>query len=172
MEYRERYHASGKIPGNRRRRDNTGALSDKEVLAARVVDRTVRPWLMMGLASPSSCGALPENIVVNCEVQSYDPRPSADASLNRTHADPTALAINSAIAALYQSAYSNPRSNLPVPAEAAACVKLAVMSDGAVVFDPTPGELGECQFELLYAGTKDRTLMLEFSANGGPPKLL
>ncbi|KAL9180681.1 LOW QUALITY PROTEIN: hypothetical protein ACHAXT_011134 [Thalassiosira profunda] len=167
VEYRERYHASGKIPGNRRRKDNTGALSDKEVLAARVVGWTVRPWLMMGLASPSSCGALPENIVVNCEVQSYDPRPSADASLNRTHADPTALAINSAIAALYQSSYSNPHPNLPVPAEAAACVKLAVMRDGAVVFDPTPGELGECQFELLYAGTKDRTLMLEFSANAG-----
>ena len=180
VDYRERFHASGKIPGNRRRRDNTGPLSDREVLASRVIDRTVRPWLMMGLASNSSSslasvGGLPEDIVVNCQVQSYDPRPvfaeQQSNSGHRTHADPIALAINSTIAAMYQSAYSTPNSTsmLPVPNEAAACVKLAMMRDGSVIFDPTPEELGECKLELLYAATKDRVLMLEFSSNGGLP---
>mmetsp|Transcript_30623 Transcript_30623/g.64788 ORF Transcript_30623/g.64788 Transcript_30623/m.64788 type:complete len:1530 (+) Transcript_30623:69-4658(+) len=179
VDYRERYHASGKIPSNIRRRDNSGPLSDREVLAARVVDRTVRPWLMMGLASSSSSetgSLLPENIVVNCEVQSYDPRPFVDQSdggvleTQRTHADPIALAINSTIAALYQSAYSSPNTNFAIPLEAAACVKLAISRNGTTIFDPTPKELDECKLELLYAGTKDRVLMLEFSSNGGLPR--
>jgi len=171
VDYRERYHAAGKIPTNLRRRDNTGPLSDKEVLAARVIDRTLRPWLLTGLAdaAESSNSTFPDNIVVNCEVQSYDPSPDSTTT-DKTHADPTALAINSTIAALYQSAYSNPNSNLPIPSlEAAACVKLAILRDGTAIFDPTPQELKECKLELLYAGTRDKVLMLEFSVNGGLP---
>ena len=183
VDYRERYHSVGKIPMNMRRRDNTGPLSDREVLAARVVDRTIRPWLLTGLAqadTPSSVdGSLlfPDNIVVNCEVQAYDPSPvaandgsSTVTSSTRTHADPTALAINSTIAALYQAAYTDTtNSNLPIPSEAAACVKLAILRDGTVIYDPTPRELDECKLELLYAGTRDKVLMLEFSSNGGLP---
>jgi hypothetical protein len=178
VEYRQRYHAIGKIPLNKRRRDNSGPLSDEEVLAARVVDRTVRPWLLMGLASSESGTSqqLPDNIVISCEVQSYDPRPACNVeggqSVWRTHADPTVLAVNSAIAALYQSAYSGSSSpNFPIPSEAAACVKLAIQRDGTSIIDPTPKELQECKFELLYAGTRDRSLMLEFSANGVQPKI-
>lgn len=173
VEFRERYHASGKIPThNQRRRDNSGPLSEREVLSSRAIDRTIRPWLMQGLAEFSDNGvvgdgvSLPENIVVNCSVQSYDTRSSTMDQL-RTHADPTSLAINSAIAAIYQSSYSsNPSSAFPVPKEAAACVKLAMRRDGTVIYDPTPSEVEECAFELLYAGTKDRVLMLEFSAKG------
>ncbi|KAL7546837.1 hypothetical protein ACHAWF_010167 [Thalassiosira exigua] len=178
VDYRERFHAAGKIPGGVRRRDNSGPLSNSEVLAARAIDRTVRPWLLMGMASrsESSSGVFPENIVVKCQVQSYDPRPfasdledGASSPDQRTHSDPVALAVNSTIAALYQSAHSGSSpSDLPLP-EAAACVKLAVMGDGAVVFDPTPTELQESRMELLYAGTRDHALMLEFSANGGLP---
>jgi len=173
VDYRERYHAAGKIPTNMRRRDNTGPLSDKEVLAARVIDRTLRPWLLTGLAdaAESSNSTFPDNIVVNCEVQSYDPSPDSTTT-ERTHADPTALAVNSTIAALYQSAYSNPNSNLPIHFEAAACVKLAILRDGTAIFDPTPSELKECKLELLYAGTRDKVLMLEFSVNGGLPNTI
>ena len=173
VDYRERYHAAGKIPTNMRRRDNTGHLSDKEVLAARVIDRTLRPWLLNGLAdaAESSNSTFPDNIVVNCEVQSYDPSPDSTTT-ERTHTDPTALAINSTIAVLYQSAYSNPNSNLPIPLEAAACVKLAILRDGTAIFDPTPSELKECKLELLYAGTRDKVLMLEFSVNGGLPNVV
>lgn len=172
VDYRERYHADGKIPSNMRRRDNTGPLSDKEVLAARVIDRTLRPWLLTGLAdaAESSTNKFPDNIVVNCEVQSYDPSPDSTTT-ERTHADPTALAINSTIAALYQSAYSDPNSNLPI-LEAAACIKLAILRDGTAIFDPTPSELKECKLDLLYAGTRDKVLMLEFSVNGGLPNTI
>eukprot|EP01082_Thalassiosira_pseudonana_P008203 g7253.t1 g7253 contig24:210333-212477(+) len=169
VDYRERYHAAGKIPvHNRRRRDNSGPLTDREVLASRVIDRTIRPWLMMGLASSDKAISLPGNIVVNCEVQSYDSRASSiNGSSQRTHGDPTALAVNSTIAALYQAAYSNSSlEKFPVPLEAAACVKLAIQRDGSVVYDPSPNESEDAKFELLYAGTKDRVLMLEFGANG------
>eukprot|EP00585_Thalassiosira_rotula_P004997 CAMPEP_0196149876 /NCGR_PEP_ID=MMETSP0910-20130528/30701_1 /TAXON_ID=49265 /ORGANISM="Thalassiosira rotula, Strain GSO102" /LENGTH=269 /DNA_ID=CAMNT_0041412883 /DNA_START=30 /DNA_END=835 /DNA_ORIENTATION=+ len=47
---------------------------------------------------------------------------------------------------------------------------MAILRDGATIFDPTPLELKESKLELLYAGTKDRVLMLEFSANGGLPR--
>ena len=174
VDYRERYHAAGKIPTNMRRRDNTGPLSDKEVLAARVIDRTLRPWLLTGLAdaAESSNSTFPDNIVVNCEVQSYDPNPEVTNGERLNHADPTALSINSTIAALYQSAYSDPNSNLPIPSAAAACVKLAILRDGTAIFDPTPQELKECKLELLYAGTRDKVLMLEFSVNGGLPNTI
>ena len=176
VDFRQRYHAIGKIPSNKRRRDNSGPLSDQEILAARVIDRTIRPWLLMGMASSELKQRLPENIVVSCEVQSYDPRPCIEEdgqspSQRRTHSDPTVLAVNSAIAALYQSAYSSSTSpTFPIPSEAAACVKLAIQRDGTIIFNPTPKELQECKFELLYAGTKDRALMLEFFANAVQPK--
>ena len=187
VEFRERYHASGKIPShNRRRRDNGGPLSDKEILAARVIDRSLRPWLMMGLGTVLSSSSstetgslLPENIVVNCEVQSYDHHSSIGQMDDKSqptqqkHADPTALAINSSIAALIQSANSNTShsARFPIPSEAAACVKLAINRDGSVIFDPTPKELAECKFELLYAGTRDRVLMLEFGSRGCVPTI-
>ena len=172
VEYRERWHASGKIPThNQRRRDNSGPLSEREVLASRAIDRTLRPWLMKGLGESSLNGEglngnfFPENIVVNCEVQAYDTR-SSTLVQQRTHADPTALAINAAIATIYQSAYSGNVTNLPVPLDAAACIKLAMRRDGNVIYDPTPAEAEECAFELLFAGTRDHVLMLEFSAKG------
>ena len=168
VEYRERWHASGKIPThNQRRRDNSGPLSDREVLASRAIDRTLRPWLMKGLGDSTSdkewSGLLPENIVVNCQVQSYDTR-SSILDQQRTHSDPTALAINSAIAAIYQSSYSDSATKLHAPLDAAACIKLAMRKDGSVIYDPTLDEAEECAFELLYAGTRDRVLMFEFSA--------
>ncbi|KAL3800161.1 hypothetical protein HJC23_001082 [Cyclotella cryptica] len=177
VEYRERYHASGKIPThNLRRRDNTGPLSEREVLTSRAIDRTLRPWLMMGLAESKMSeeengkALLPENIVLSCQVQSYDTR-SSTLDEQRTHADPTSLAINSAVAAMYQSAYSGNATKLPIPVDAAACIKLAMKNDGTVIYDPTPDEVEECAFELLYAGTKNRVLMFEFSAKGGSAKV-
>jgi hypothetical protein len=75
------------------------------------------------------------------------------------------LAINSAIAAIYQSTYSG-NTRLNVPIEAAASIKLAMRHDGTVIYDPTPSEAEECAFELLFAGTRDKVLMFEFSAKG------
>ncbi len=110
---------------------------------------------------------------MHCEVQSYDPRPSGKTSLGRrsAHADPTALAVNFAIAALYRSAYSSHGPALPVPAGEAGCVWLAVMEDGRAIFDPAPGELEESKFELLCAGTRDGALMIKFSVNDGRQRL-
>ncbi len=175
VEYRERYHGSGKIPShNRLRRDNSGPMTEKETLAARAVDRVLRPWLMMGLASSASSfdlaefdSSLPEKIVVSCQVQSYDPytNKEPESVSEPRHADPTALAINSAIAAIYNSE-NGCSANFPVPSMAAACVKLAVDRDGAIIFDPTPQEVAKSKFDILYAGTKDNVLMIEFGSRG------
>lgn len=168
VEYRERYHGSGKIPShNRIRRDNSGPMTEKETLAARAVDRVLRPWLMMGFATSSFHQALPENIVVACEVQSYHPYSKKELEVfsEARHADPTALSINSAIAAIYNSRNES-SATIPVPSEAAACVKLAVGRDGTIFFDPTPQEVATSKFDILYAGTKDRVLMIEFGSRG------
>jgi len=171
VEYRERYHGSGKIPShNRIRRDNSGPMTEKETLAARAVDRVLRPWLMMGLAASSFHQALPENIVVACQVQSYDPysKKELESLSEPRHADPTALSINSAIAAIYNSRNES-SATIPVPSEAAACVKLAVGRDGTIIFDPTPQEVATSKFDILYAGTKGRVLMIEFGSRGCLP---
>src|SRR5512146_3325287 len=46
VEYRERTYAAGKIPGGYIKRE--GRPSDKEILSARIVDRSIRPLLPEG----------------------------------------------------------------------------------------------------------------------------
>ncbi len=46
VEYRERFAASGRIPGSWLRRE--GRITDPEVLASRLADRTVRPLFPKG----------------------------------------------------------------------------------------------------------------------------
>ena len=173
VNYRERHHAAGRIPGNRRRRDGAGPPSDREVLAARAVDRALRPWLLRAGADANAAAA-PGDVVLGCEVQAYDPRPPPPEwgeGGAPHHADPTALAVNAAVSALYKAGAAregDPRADadLVVPAAAAACVRLAGTRDGRTILDPTPREVAEAAWELLYAGTREEALMLEFAARG------
>ncbi|MBN2781567.1 MAG: polyribonucleotide nucleotidyltransferase, partial [Candidatus Marinimicrobia bacterium] len=43
VEFREKFYASGKIPGGFLRRE--GRLSDREILSSRIIDRQIRPLL-------------------------------------------------------------------------------------------------------------------------------
>jgi len=70
--------------------------------------------------------------------------------------DPVALAINSASAALVES-------GLPLLSPAG-CVRVCLMIDGEMIIDPSPTQLENSRLDLLYAGSRDRTLMLEFCA--------
>eukprot|EP00978_Attheya_sp_CCMP212_P007679 scaffold17826_cov55-Attheya_sp.AAC.1 len=45
VEYRERHHGVGQISTNSRRRDNSGPMTDDEILASRAIDRVLRPLL-------------------------------------------------------------------------------------------------------------------------------
>lgn len=79
VSYQERYHGVGKIPTSNRLRRDTMRTSDDEVLAARAVDRALRPLL-----KPTT-----GQVHVSCSVQAHTGR-----------GNPVALALNAASAAL------------------------------------------------------------------------
>lgn len=66
VDYRERYHSVGRIPKSRNRRDNIGAPTTSEILAARAIDRVLRPLLPPELYNSD------DSIKVTCSVQSYN----------------------------------------------------------------------------------------------------
>ena len=76
-----------------------------------------------------------------------------------TSGDHIALAINAASAVLW-------KSGLPFEGPAA-CVRVCLSSEGEMLQNPSQEELKNSCMDLLYAGTRDRTLMIEF---GSKPK--
>ena len=173
VDFRSRHHASGRLPPNRRLSDNSGPMTDAETLAARAVDRALRPWIASGIPAESEDGGadggemvrLPGGIDVRVSVQEYDPFPPDGVR----HADPVALAVNAALAACYRALT---RAGMKPPG-AAGCVRVAMRNDGSYVLDPDPAVLEEdCAFDVLYAGTvegpragrRDRVLMAEGGA--------
>jgi len=148
-------------------------MTDAETLAARAVDRALRPWIASGIPAESEDGGadggemvrLPGGIDVRVSVQEYDPFPPDGVR----HADPVALAVNAALAACYRALT---RAGMKPPG-AAGCVRVAMRNDGSYVLDPDPAVLEEdCAFDVLYAGTvegpragrRDRVLMAEGGA--------
>jgi len=135
VDYRERSGAGGRIPATFTRRE--GAPKDREILAARVVDRALRPLFPRGFYNETQ-------LIVNVL--------AADGLL-----EPDALAINAASAALCAS--SVPWAG-PVGA-----VRLARVG-GVNVLNPRPEVAETAELSILYAGTEDRCLMIEASATG------
>jgi polyribonucleotide nucleotidyltransferase len=114
-----------------------GAPKDREILVARVVDRALRPLFPPGFFF---------------ETQLVATVLSADGDT-----DPDVLAINAASAAL---ACSDVPWAGPVGA-----VRLARIN-GRTVLNPRPEEAENAELIILYAGTEERTLMVEASAKG------
>jgi len=148
VEYRQRSHGVGQIPGVRNRRDNT-VPSSTEVLAARAIDRALRPLLRDDFDQAF-------HFHIQCSVQAYklwsdqgggDPldRPSESGH-------PVALALNTAAAALSEQL-----------TEPVAGTVLALMPDGSLIQDPTSWQTQHSHGELLYAGTRDKTVMMEWT---------
>ena len=133
VDYRERASSHGKIPVAFNRRE--GAPRDREVLAMRVLDRTVRPLFPKEYQTNTSI----EVIVLatdGCQ-------------------DPAVLAVNGASAAL---SISSIPWNGPVGA-----VRVSVV-DGAIVLNPSDADIEASEFTLFYAGNEHRTLMIEAAA--------
>lgn len=143
VDYRQRHHAVGKIPSNAGRSDNQRP-TNAETLASRAIDRSLRPLLK---SSSSSSSSTSDSIHVSCSVQSC-PVDGGEGGY------PVALALNSAALAL--------RERLE---EAVACVYLSLAEDGTVVIDPAiPDDNNKAIIGgLLYAGTREKTVMVEFS---------
>jgi len=150
--YTERHAGVGKIPTNQARRDNMRP-SESETLAARAIDRALRPLL------PRECYSVDDAIEINCSVQACG-RLDDGAVDGRGGGDPLAVAINSASLAMQ-------KSGLPFTQPVGA-VRLCLDYDGAVIFDPSSQQIDNSQLDLLVAATRDDIVMIEFG--GKPPR--
>ena len=122
VDFRSRFYASGVLPDSRDRRERHG--SDEEILAARVIDRAIRPLFPKGLVDTLQL------VVTSHAADGYH--------------DPVVLGVNAASAALSTS--SQPWSG-PI-----GCVRVGIVG-GELVINPSVSELESSSLDMLYAGT-------------------
>ncbi len=132
VEYQERTYAMGKIPGGFIKRE--GRPKDTEILSARLVDRSLRPFFPKGLSN---------------EIQIIVMVLSSDAKN-----DPDVLAINAASAALFLS-------EIPFESPLGA-VRVGKLKDDFIL-NPTYTEREKLSADLVIVGTEDKIAMLEGS---------
>jgi len=136
VDYREKLYAVGRIPGTYNKRE--GAPKEHEMLAARRLERALRPLLPRGYSYATQITA---SVL------------SADGS-----ADPEVLAINAASAAL---AVSDIPWGGPLGAARVAWV------NEKLVINPKPSDINEdkAELSLLVAATEESIVMLEASGS-------
>ncbi len=133
VEYREKFYAAGKFPGGFIKRE--GRPSDEEILAARLIDRTLRPLFPKGFQN---------------EVQVFIYVISAD-----QENDADVIGLTAASLAL---SLSNVPWNGPV-----AGVRIGRVN-GEWVLNPTFAQLEESDVDLVAAGSGDSVMMVEGGA--------
>jgi len=134
VDYEERLYAAGKISGSRWIK-REGRPSDAAVLAARLIDRPIRPLFPKNYRN---------DIQVIVTVLSYD----------KKH-DPDILSIIASSAALLTA-------GAPLVSPVAAC--RVGLFNGHFVLNPDEEELQKGKLDLVIAGTKDKIMMLEAKA--------
>ena len=133
-DYEERQYAAGRIPGGFFRRE--GRPSEKAILAARLIDRPLRPLFPDGFR---------HDVQVVTTVLSYDDDHPAEI-----------CAIVGASACLAVS---------PIPWEGPiGCVRVGLVN-GEIVVNPTDSQSEESDLDLVVAGTKEGVLMVEAGGN-------
>lgn len=135
VDYREQFSAAGKIPGGYLKRE--GRSSDKEVLTARLIDRSIRPLFPTYFFN---------------SVQALSTVYSVD-----RNAPPTVLALLATSIALTIS-------HIPF-LESVGAVQVGRI-DGKWIMDPTGDEEILSDVKLIIAGTQDGICMVEGSAAG------
>ncbi|MCL2218930.1 MAG: polyribonucleotide nucleotidyltransferase [Chitinispirillia bacterium] len=133
VEYIEKTYAAGKIPGGYIKRE--GRPSEKEILAARLVDRPIRPMFPDGYR---------REVQIVCTVISADEKFDADV-----------LAVTAASTALCLS-------DMPFK-EPVAAVRVG-MIDGQLKIYPTLMETQTGELDMVVAGTEDSIMMVEGGA--------
>ncbi|KAA0153051.1 hypothetical protein FNF27_07988 [Cafeteria roenbergensis] len=134
VEYREKSFAAGFIPTTWTRRE--GMLSDREILGARVLDRTVRPLFLKGFARETQIVASLLAVEEDCA--------------------PEVVGVAAAAAALMTS---------DVPWRGPAAAIRVGWVNGEPVINPSVDQQEASALHLLYSGTRDRCLMLEVGAS-------
>ncbi len=137
VEYREKFSAAGKFPGGYRKRE--GRISDHEVLACRLVDRTVRPLFPKGFRT---------EVQLQATVFSYG-----------VGTDPEVLAILGAAAALGVS-------ELPFAGPVAA-VRVGDVA-GTLTAMPTMEERGSATLDLVVSASQRGLCMVEGTGDEVP----
>jgi len=138
VDVEERMYAAGKIPGSFFKRE--GRAGEKATLAARMIDRPIRPLFPKGWRYDTQLVAIPLSVD---HVNPYD-----------------ILAMNGASAALMIS-------SIPVPV-AVGAVRIGKV-DGNFVVNPDEETLVEgTDLDLIVAGTSEGILMVEAGANEIP----
>ncbi|MCI0434641.1 MAG: polyribonucleotide nucleotidyltransferase [Gemmatimonadetes bacterium] len=133
VEYRERTYAAGKIPGGFFKRE--GRPGEQEVLAARLVDRPIRPLFPDGFMNETQ-------VIVH--VLSADQENDADV-----------LAILGASASLCMS---------PIPFHTPVAAVRVGRIQGTWILNPTFQQLEYSDADIVVAGTEDAILMVEGGA--------
>src|ERR1700761_338458 len=138
VDVEERMYAAGKIPGSFFKRE--GRAGEKATLAARLIDRPIRPLFPKGWRYETQLVAMPISVD---HVNPYD-----------------ILALNGASAALMVS-------HIPFPTPVGA-VRGGNM-DGNFVVNPSEEDLVDnADLDLIVAGTEEAILMVEAGANEIP----
>ena len=133
VDYREKYHASGKVPGTRSRREM--GTSNDEILASRAIDRALRP-----LFPPSYMN----ETQILATLQSYDGK-----------SDTVVLAINSASAAVALS-------DIPCNGILGAA-RVVMTQAGDFILSPTVNEMKLAKMDVLIAAVGENIMMMEAS---------
>jgi len=134
VEYREKTYAAGKIPGGFLKRE--GRPSDKEILAARGIDRSIRPLFPEGFKN---------EIQVFVTVISADQENDAD--VLGVLAASTALAIS------------------PIPWDGPIAAVRVGQVDGNWILNPTFQQLEFSTLDLFITGSADSIVMVEGGAH-------
>lgn len=135
VDYEERLYAAGKISGSRWIK-REGRPSDEAVLAARLIDRPLRPLFPKDYRN---------DVQIIVTVLSYDGQ----------H-DPDILAIIASSAALLQS-----KAPFAGPVAAA---RVGLLGE-TFILNPTTEQLSKSKLDLVVAATKEKVMMLEAKAS-------
>ena len=133
VEYREKTYAAGKIPGGFLKRE--GRPSDKEILACRVIDRSIRPLFPEGFKN---------------EVQVFVTVLSAD---QENDADVLGLMATSVALSLSAAPWNGP----------IAAVRVGRV-DGNWILNPTFQQLEVSTIDITISGSADSVIMVEGGA--------
>ncbi len=130
VDYRERFSAAGKFPGGFLKRE--GRPSDKETLASRLIDRTIRPLFPDGFRN---------EVQALCFVLSADPEVDADVAAG--------LGASAALH-LTGGPFDGPTAHVRVG-----------RTGGEWIINPTREERDNGDFDLIVAGKEDAIVMVE-----------
>jgi polyribonucleotide nucleotidyltransferase len=133
VEYREKTYAAGKFPGGFYKRE--GRPSDEEILAARLIDRSIRPLFPEGFKN---------------EVQVFVYVVSAD---QENDADVLGLTAASLALSVSRVPWSGPIGGVRVG-----------RVEGQLVLNPTFSQLETSDLDMVVAGTADSVIMVEGGA--------